>query len=55
MLSLMVDSVTFGEKLDVAKSTRRLIERLFFHPLSAPLNLYTLELSADLSLLAESY
>uniref|UniRef100_M1DXN4 Uncharacterized protein n=1 Tax=Solanum tuberosum TaxID=4113 RepID=M1DXN4_SOLTU len=55
MLYLMIDSVTFDEKLDVVKSTRRLVEWLFFRPLFGPLNLYALELSAGLSLFTEIY
>ncbi|KAG5606616.1 hypothetical protein H5410_028108 [Solanum commersonii] len=52
---LMISFVTFGEKFDVAESIRRLVESLLFHPLSAPLNLCALELSASLSLFAESH
>ncbi|KAG5619748.1 hypothetical protein H5410_004966 [Solanum commersonii] len=51
----MIDSITFGEKLDVTKSTRRLTARFLIRPLSAPLDLCALELSVGLSLFVESY
>uniref|UniRef100_M1DBZ4 Uncharacterized protein n=1 Tax=Solanum tuberosum TaxID=4113 RepID=M1DBZ4_SOLTU len=39
MLYLLFDSVTFGEKLEVAKGTRRVTESLLDLPLSALLSL----------------
>ncbi|KAG5571383.1 hypothetical protein H5410_061149, partial [Solanum commersonii] len=41
MLYLKFDSVTFGEKLEVAEGTRRFAESLFDRPLFAPLNPFT--------------
>uniref|UniRef100_M1DB81 Uncharacterized protein n=1 Tax=Solanum tuberosum TaxID=4113 RepID=M1DB81_SOLTU len=38
MLNVLLGSVTFGEKPEVAKGTRRFAERLFDRLLSAPLN-----------------
>ncbi|KAG5598883.1 hypothetical protein H5410_030253 [Solanum commersonii] len=56
MLYLSLVSVTFGVELEVAKSTRRLVDRILDRPLSASLNPYcTGPLIADLQkLLSQS-
>jgi len=38
MLNVLLESVTFGKKPEVAEGTRQLAERLLDRPLSAPLN-----------------
>ncbi|KAG5585486.1 hypothetical protein H5410_045920 [Solanum commersonii] len=55
MLYLIVNFVTFGEKLDVVESIWGLTKSSLFRPLPAPLNLYALKLLADLSWFAKNY
>uniref|UniRef100_M1DYY5 Integrase core domain containing protein n=1 Tax=Solanum tuberosum TaxID=4113 RepID=M1DYY5_SOLTU len=55
MLYLLFDSLTFGEKPEVAEGTQRLVERLLDCPLSAPLSPFCTVTFSGLAFLAESY
>uniref|UniRef100_M1DFV3 Uncharacterized protein n=1 Tax=Solanum tuberosum TaxID=4113 RepID=M1DFV3_SOLTU len=50
MLYVLLGSVTFDEKPEVAEGTRRLVERLLDRPLSAPLNPFCTVTLGDLIL-----